>query len=88
VGGELERSGYFPGITLLAEPPLLYYVVPALRVHPSMETVLRHFSPSIDWRLIALNEAWRTEPKVIFRKRSGEGLAGQVEPPHSSQNKA
>jgi hypothetical protein len=36
---------------------------------------LRHFAPSIDWRLIALNEAWRTEPKVVFRKRSGEDEA-------------
>jgi hypothetical protein len=85
-GGELERSGYFPGIALLPQAPLLYYVVPALRVHPSMETVLRHFAPSIDWRLIAINEAWRTEPKVIFRKRSGE--AAGADPPHSSQNKA
>jgi hypothetical protein len=74
-GGELERSGYFPGIALLAQAPLLYYVAPALRVHPSMETVLRHFAPSIDWRLIAINEAWRTEPKVVFRKRSGEDEA-------------
>jgi len=51
---------------------LLFYIVPALRVHPSMDTVVQHFSPSIPWRLIALNEAWRTEPKVLFRKRGRE----------------
>jgi hypothetical protein len=28
-------------------------------------------SPAIAWTLIALNEGWRTEPKVIFRKRGG-----------------
>ena len=78
----------FPGIELLPQAPLLYFVVPALRVHPSMETVLRHFAPSIDWRLIAINEAWRTEPKVIFRKRSGEAAGTLGELSHSSQNKA
>jgi hypothetical protein len=69
---ELEQNGYFPGIPLLLDSPLMYYIVPALRVHPSMETVLQHLSPAIAWTLVALNEAWRSEPKVIFRKRGGE----------------
>jgi hypothetical protein len=69
--GELEQNGYFPGISLLPHSPLMYYVVPALRLHPSMETVLRHLSPAIAWTLVALNEGWRSEVKVIFRKRGG-----------------
>ena len=69
--GELQQNGYFPGVQLQTQSPLMYYVVPALRVHPSMETVLQHLSPAIAWTLIALNEAWRTEPKVIYRKRGG-----------------
>jgi hypothetical protein len=70
--GELEKNGYFPGARLQHHPPLLFYIVPALHVHPSMDTVLQHFSPAIPWRLIALNEAWRSEPKVLFRKRGGD----------------
>jgi hypothetical protein len=70
--GELEQNGYFPGIPLLPDSPLLYYIVPALRVHPSMDTVLQHLSSAIVWRLIALNEGWRSERKVIFRKRSSD----------------
>jgi hypothetical protein len=69
--GELEANGYFAGIPLSGDSPLMYYIVPALRVHPSMDTVLQHLSPAVSWTLIALNEAWRTEPKVIFRKRGG-----------------
>jgi hypothetical protein len=69
--GELQQNGYFPRVQLQTESPLMYYVVPALRVHPSMETVLQHLSPAVAWTLIALNEAWRTEPKVIYRKRGG-----------------
>ena len=71
--GELEQNGYFPGIPLLPQSPLLYYIVPALRVHPSMDTVLQHLSPTIAWTLVALNEGWRSERKVIFRKRGGSG---------------
>jgi hypothetical protein len=68
---ELEQNGYFPGIPLQTNSPLMYYIVPALRVHPSMDTVLQHLSPAIAWTVIALNEGWRSEPKVIFRKRGG-----------------
>jgi hypothetical protein len=67
---ELKQNGYFPGLPLQEVSPLLYYVVPALHVHPSMETVLHHLSPAIDWTLVALNESWRKEPKLIFRKQS------------------
>ena len=69
--GELEQNGYFPGVLLQPHAPLLYYIVPALRVHPSMDTVLQHLSPAIPWTLVALNEGWRTERKVIFRKHGG-----------------
>jgi hypothetical protein len=69
--GELEQNGYFPGVPLQPHAPLLYYIVPALRVHPSMDTVLQHLSPAIAWTLVALNEGWRSERKVIFRKRGG-----------------
>jgi hypothetical protein len=68
--GELGQNGYFPGVPLLPHSPLLYFIVPALRVHPSMDTVLQHLSPVIDWTLIALNEGWRVERKVIYRKRA------------------
>lgn len=67
---ELQLSGYFPGIPLRTSPPLLYYVVPALHVHPSIETVLAHFSEEVPWTLIAINEGWRSGPKAIFRKRA------------------
>jgi hypothetical protein len=70
--GEFERNGYFPGVLLQPQSPILYYVVPTLRVHPSMEVVLQHLSPAVSWRLIGLNEGWRVERKVIFRKRGGE----------------
>jgi hypothetical protein len=68
----LHRHGYFPGIELADAPPRLHFVAPALRIHPSNETVLRYLSPEVEWTLIALDEHWRERRRVVFRKRSGE----------------
>ncbi len=70
--GEFQRHGYFPGVRLSPAPPKLYLVAPALRIHPATETVLRYLSPRVEWELVALNERWREEVKVIWRKRSGD----------------
>jgi hypothetical protein len=64
-------AGYFPRRVLAREEPLLYLVAPALRVHPATEVVLRYFSPRVPWTLIALDERWRKELRVVWRKRSG-----------------
>ncbi len=66
-----EKHGYFPGVELSDEAPLLFLIAPSLRIHPSTDTVLRHFSPEIPWELIGLNEGWRKQRKVILRKRCG-----------------
>jgi hypothetical protein len=73
----LQASGYFPGLALSEAPPLLYFVAPALRIHPENEIVLAYFAEEIEWNLIALNEDWRTERKVIFRKHSKTGADPQ-----------
>lgn len=66
---DLERFGYFPGRQLRPEPPLLYLVAPALRIHPANEIVLRYISPEVDWTLIAIDERWREKLRAVFRKR-------------------
>jgi len=68
--GELQKHGYFPGVELSSDPPMLMLVAPALRIHPMNETVLRYFKPEVGWSLIALDEHWRQRRRVIFRKRS------------------
>jgi hypothetical protein len=66
-----ERAGYFPGAEISEREPRLLLIGPSLRIHPANEPVLRYFSPKIEWELIALNEDWRRELNVVFRKRSG-----------------
>jgi hypothetical protein len=70
--GEFQRHGYFGGVRLAQGTPRLYLVAPALRVHPATEVVLRYLSPRVDWELVALNEAWRSAVKVVWRKRSSD----------------
>lgn len=66
-----ERAGYFSGFEVSPLPPHLLLAAPALRIHPANEPVLRYFAPEISWELIALSEHWRSELKIVFRKRSG-----------------
>ncbi|HEY0264415.1 MAG TPA: hypothetical protein VGC07_07815 [Granulicella sp.] len=70
--GEFQRLGYFGGMRLSEEPPRLYLVAPALRIHPATEVVLRYLSPRVEWMLVALDERWRQRMRVVWRKRSGE----------------
>jgi hypothetical protein len=68
--GEFAKFGYFPGHEISSDKPLLMLVAPALRVHPSTDTILRYFSPEIEWELLGIDEHWRDELKVVFRKRA------------------
>jgi hypothetical protein len=68
--GEFAKFGYFPGREISDKKPLLMLVAPALRVHPSTDTILRYFSPEIEWELIGIDERWREDLRVIFRKRA------------------
>lgn len=68
--GDLARRGYFPGVELSGEDPLLLLVAPALHIHPANETVLRYFAPEVPWELVALDEHWRKQCRVVLRKRS------------------
>jgi len=67
--GEFPRFGYFEGRELSAEKPLLFLVAPAFHVHPATDTLLRYFSPEIEWEFVGIDERWREGVKVVFRKR-------------------
>lgn len=72
--GEFKKFGYFSGRELSPQPPLLMMVAPALRVHPATDTLLRYISPEIDWVLLGINERWRKDLQVVFRKRPEKPL--------------
>jgi len=53
---EFEKFGYFVGRELSPDPPLLFMVAPALRVHPATDTLLKYVSCKIDWALLGIDE--------------------------------
>jgi hypothetical protein len=69
--GEFQRHGYFRGVELSALPPRLYLVAPALHIHPATETILRYLSPRVEWQLLALDERWRSQVRVVWRRSGG-----------------
>lgn len=71
---EFQQNGYFAGVQLSSRPPLLFLVAPSLRVHPAVDTLLRYFSPAIDWTLVGVDERWRAGIRVIYRKSAVERM--------------
>jgi hypothetical protein len=67
--GEFAQFGYFPGRDISPQKPLLMLVAPALHVHPTTDTILRYLSPDIDWEVLGIDEHWREEIRVVFRKK-------------------
>jgi hypothetical protein len=65
---DFRRYGYFPEVQLSPKPPILLLVAPGFQFHPSMDIVLRYFSPEIEIARIALAENWRRGLRVVFRQ--------------------
>ena len=78
--GEFQRFGYFPGRDLSPQKPLLKLVAPALHVHPATDTLLRYFSPELEWEVLGIDEHWRSGVRVVFRKRPDFIHPGSVHP--------
>lgn len=66
--GDLARYGYFPGLQLQPAPPIVYLVAPALRFHPTTDTILRHLSPEMEVVRVGLAESWRRGLRVVMRQ--------------------
>lgn len=79
--GEFQRHGYFRGIVLSPLPPRLYLVAPSLHIHPETETVLRYLSPRVEWNLLALDERWRQQIRVVWRKQSAQSPVAESREP-------
>ena len=65
---DFARYGYFPGIELQDAPPLVYLVAPALRFHPSTDTLLQYISREMESTRVGLTESWRRGLRVVMRQ--------------------
>lgn len=70
--GEFTPNGYFPGLPVLARPPRLMLVAPAMNFHPTTETILSFFEAHISVERIGLGVEWQRTPRVVLRARGAE----------------
>ncbi len=68
LAGELQRRGYFHGMELSAEPPLVWLVAPGLHFHPASDVLAKYLLPDIHVTRIGLTETWRRGIRVVLRQ--------------------
>jgi hypothetical protein len=66
--GQFQEFGYFPGIELADSAPLVYLVSPAFRFHSTTGRMLRYLDPAIRIIQVGINDGWREDIKVLFRR--------------------
>lgn len=66
--GDFQHYGYFAGVVLDPQPPVVWLVGPGLRFHSATETLLKYLSPEIHVTRIGLSENWRRGLKIVFRQ--------------------
>ncbi|MFZ0428063.1 MAG: hypothetical protein WAO20_08090, partial [Acidobacteriota bacterium] len=66
-GGDFQKAGYFPGIELSSEPPLLYLVSPLFEFHPIMPVLRSYLSPVVRFECTGINADWKRGLKVVRR---------------------
>ncbi len=67
--GDFERRGYFKGLPLADEPPLIYLVAPLFRFHATTKLIASKISKQAPVYRIGINEDWRTELRVLLSER-------------------
>jgi hypothetical protein len=66
--GDFPRYGYFPGVNISSQPPLLLLVAPSLRFHPAADILARCLIRDIEICRVGLNENWRRGLRVVLRQ--------------------
>lgn len=66
--GDFQRYGYFCGIEIDPQPPLIWLVAPGLQFHPATDILQKYIASEIHITRIGLNENWRRGIRVIFRQ--------------------
>jgi hypothetical protein len=66
--GDFARYGYFAPLQLQSAPPIVYLVAPALRFHPTTETILNYLTPEMEIVRVGLAENWRRGLHIVMRQ--------------------
>lgn len=67
--GHISSAKLFGDREISDESPLVYLVAPALRFHPSFQTLAKTIAPDIEIYRFDVNEDWRSGVRVVRRER-------------------
>ena len=67
--GDFQRRGYFEGLALTDEAPLLYLVAPLFRLHATTKMLASAISSKIPVFRIGINDDWRSAIRVLLHER-------------------
>lgn len=67
--GDFERRGYFKGVRLSDEPPLLYLAAPLFRFHATTKIIASAIAERVPVYRIGINEDWRAGVRVLMSER-------------------
>jgi hypothetical protein len=67
--GHISSAKLFGDREISDESPLVYLVAPALRFHPSFQTLAKTIAPDIEIYRFDINEDWRAGVRVVRRER-------------------
>ena len=67
--GDFQKRGYFRGIELLDEPPLLFLVAPVFRFHATTRLFAGAIRPEVPVFRIGINGGWREQLRVELVER-------------------
>ncbi|MBM3800714.1 MAG: hypothetical protein FJW26_00215 [Acidimicrobiia bacterium] len=65
---EFQDRGYFPGISLSALPPRLFFVGPQFRFHSTFPRLAAQIDPAVPLIQVGLNEDWQEGVRVVLRR--------------------
>jgi hypothetical protein len=72
---EFQNQGYFPGVRVSTELPLLYFVCPQFRYHSSFPQIVRQIDPAVPMIQVGINENWKSNVQVVLKRRLNSATA-------------
>lgn len=67
--GDFQRAGFFPGMRLSAEPPLLFLVSPLFEFHRAMPVLRGYLEGPVRFDCVGINTDWKRELRILRRFR-------------------
>ncbi len=71
--GDFTAAGYFPGVRISDEPPLLYLVAPLFEYHRVLPLLYRYLRTGVPFECVGVNSDWRRKLRILRRFTLGRG---------------